>query len=150
MILLYGDSLAGGLVVNTPFHTESFPGATTEQLLTGDFDLSFYLNEENYRVVIIVLGTNDLGHLVDWNDVLDNLMVLHQTCWNKGVKTIAVGVRDNKFNKKLKKRLHGHVLYKYCGFLEDVSKKYMNGIHLTQKGKVLFQEELNRCIEKLI
>ncbi len=104
MILIFGDSLVDGLQFNCNFHIEKFPGITSEQLLRNDFDLNFYLDEDNYDVVIIIIGSNDLGHGVSNYDIINNIISLHQIAWNRNIKTIVVGLLDKKFNEELLKK----------------------------------------------
>lgn len=82
-ILIFGDSLAHGLShfpqEEYKVHIESFPGATTEELLGKEnkcCGLSMMLAEDHYDVVVIVAGANDVGHGFAPDEVVKNLLQL--------------------------------------------------------------------------
>ncbi|ANB50216.1 hypothetical protein [Powai lake megavirus] len=151
MILIFGDSLVDGLQLNCNFHIEKFPGITSEQLLRNDFDLIFYLDEDNYDAVIIIVGNNDLGHGVSNYDIINNIISLHQIAWNRNIKTIIVGLSDKKFNKELSKKLEKYdsTNFLFCDYLENISSdKTIDGLHLTLAAKNEFSCQLQNLIKK--
>ncbi|AVL94470.1 hydrolase [Moumouvirus australiensis] len=149
MILIFGDSLASGLYLNDDQHIEKFPGSTSEQLLYNDFGLDFYLNEDNYTIVIIIVGSNDLGHDLDENEVIRNIISLHQIAWNRNIKTVVVGLSNKNFNGKLLTELdkYDSRKYNYCNYLENLSaEKTIDGLHLTSSAKDEFINQLKKLI----
>nr|WBF71184.1 hypothetical protein [Megavirus caiporensis] len=150
MILIFGDSLVDGLQLNCNFHIEKFPGITSEQLLHNDFDLNFYLDEDDYNIVIIIVGSNDLGHGVSNCDIINNIISLHQIAWNRNIKTIVVGLSNQKFNKELSKKLEKYdsTKFLFCDYLEYISSnKTMDGLHLTLTAKNEFSNQLQKLIK---
>ncbi|AQN67927.1 SGNh hydrolase super family [Saudi moumouvirus] len=149
MILIFGDSLTTGLHLSDNFHIESFPGSTSEQLLNNDFGLDFYLDEANYTTVIIIVGSNDLGHNFSQKEIINNILSLHQIAWKRNLKTIVVGLRDKKFNNMLLRELNNYdsTKYSYCNFLENLSiDKTIDGLHLTLNAKDEFSKKLEMLI----
>ncbi|AEQ32797.1 SGNH hydrolase-type esterase domain-containing protein [Megavirus chiliensis] len=152
MILIFGDSLVDGLQLNCNFHIEKFPGITSEQLLRNDFDLNFYLDEDNYNVVIIIVGSNDLGYGISNNEIINNIISLHQIAWNRNIKTIVIGLSDKKFNKELSKKLEKYdsTKFLFCDYLENISiDKTIDGLHLTLDAKHKFSNQLQKLIKKI-
>ncbi|AFX92103.1 hypothetical protein CE11_00071 [Megavirus courdo11] len=152
MILIFGDSLVDGLQLNCNFHIEKFPGITSKQLLHNDFDLNFYLDEDSYSAVIIIVGSNDLGHGVSNCDIINNIISLHQIAWNRNIKTIVVGLSDKKFNKELSKKLgkFDSTNFLFCDYLENISNdKTIDGLHLTLDAKHKFSNQLQILIKKI-
>ncbi|AZL89838.1 ankyrin repeat protein [Megavirus baoshan] len=150
MILIFGDSLVDGIKLNCNFHIEKFPGITSEQLLCNYYDLNFYLDEDDYHIVIIVIGSNDLGQNISENNIIDNIISLHKIAWNRNIKTIVVGL-SKKFNIFLLKKLNEYdsINYLFCDYLENVSKdKTTDGLHLTLFAKNEFSNQLQELIKK--
>ncbi|AGF85719.1 superfamily protein [Moumouvirus goulette] len=149
MILIFGDSLATGLHLNDDFHVEKFPGSTSEQLLNNDFGLDFYLDETDYSIVIIIIGSNDLGHSFSENETIKNILLLHQIAWKRNLKTIVVGLQNKIFNNKLLQELNNYnsTKYSYCNYLENLPiDKTIDGLHLTQTAKNEFSKKLEMLI----
>lgn len=149
MILIFGDSLATGLFLNDNFHIETFPGYKSEQLLNNDFGLDFYLDEANYTTVIIIIGSNDLGHGFSEKEMVKNIISLHQIAWKRDLKTVVVGLRDKNFNDKLLKELNNYdsTKYFYCNYLENLPiDKTIDGLHLTSVAKNEFSKKLEMLI----
>ncbi len=63
VVLIYGDSLTQGLVVDQgAFHVESRPGYTTQNFVAEEeqkIGLSMLLNEDHYDHLVLIMGTND-------------------------------------------------------------------------------------------
>lgn len=94
-ILVYGDSLCDGLRMNWATHIESFPGKTVESMVQDEqngLGLSFYLDEDNYNTCVIIAGHNDLAHHRPIEDVVNDLLVLHDVCHERGIKSYAIGI----------------------------------------------------------
>jgi len=80
-VLLYGDSLLMDIKELEPFalSNESTLGLTSEDALATEakgLGLSFLLQEDDYRYLILSLGTNDLGHEISHAEVAQNLVKL--------------------------------------------------------------------------
>ncbi len=144
MILIYGDSLAQGLTLSKPHHTEAFPGYTIEQLLNNIFGLSFLLDEDQYECVVIIAGTNDLGCSLNHNEIIDNLIELHRIAWNRDIPTIMVLTYNREFNKKLKEKLGYEI--RYCDYLEYTKDRCNDDIHLNEVGRQMLQRELDNLV----
>lgn len=106
MWLWYGDSLCPSAEYTVPGTClVSFPGWTAQAALDaearGDIQaLSFYLDGE-VRGVVICLGTNDLGAGRTVDDVVADLLALHDVCRSRGVRRIvATYVPDAVFHSE--------------------------------------------------
>lgn len=66
---------------------------TTGQLLTNYFGLSFYLNEDDYNLVVIIVGTKDLDHGICYDTIINNLISLHKIAWERKISTVVVSLR---------------------------------------------------------
>ena len=77
-ILVFGDSLIQTLHFEDSFeflyHVESYPGILA---CDSQEQLRISLNEEAYDIVVLCLGSNDLGHGKLPQEVVDSLLKLH-------------------------------------------------------------------------
>ncbi|QGR53614.1 hydrolase [Moumouvirus maliensis] len=149
MILIFGDSLASGLYLDNDYHIEKFPGSTSEQLLHNDFGLDFYLSEDNYTTVVIIAGSNDLGHGFNEKEVIKNIISLHQIAWSRNIKTVVVGLSNKNFNKNLLIELdkYDSTKYNYCNYLENLPvEKTIDGLHLISSAIDEFSDQLKKLI----
>lgn len=60
-ILLIGDSLTDGIKIPNS-HTETLYGMSTKSFLDQPFDLNFYISEDDYDVVVLCFGQNDIDN----------------------------------------------------------------------------------------
>ena len=108
-ILVYGDSLCMNIQINDGTHIESCPGKTAEAMVNDEcdsgFGISFYLGEDDYDVCVIIAGHNDLAHHQPLEDVINNLIILHEACRENGVTSYALSLPSWKtFNHEYQKK----------------------------------------------
>merc|ERR1712039_552926 len=53
------------------------------------------LTEDPFDLVLIMVGTNDLGMGYQSGDVIKNIKALHQFCHERGVPTVALSLPPN-------------------------------------------------------
>src|SRR5436853_137915 len=80
-VLLYGDSLLFPIrkMAKVALHNACMPGLTVSDALSDErkqLGLSMLLNEDRYDVLILCLGTNDLGKKEDAQNVLEGIISL--------------------------------------------------------------------------
>ena len=86
------------------------PGWTTQQMVqeqSGDRGLATMLQQHApIHIVIILAGTNDLGYSFSDDDIIRNLMTLHEICWNDPMQqqqqhhqrhVVAIGIPPSAF-----------------------------------------------------
>jgi lysophospholipase L1-like esterase len=82
------------------------PGWTTAQMiqeLHGARGLATLLEQQApIHIVIILAGTNDLGYSLSNDDIIRNLMAMHDICWNDPMQqiqrhVIAIGIPPSAF-----------------------------------------------------
>ncbi len=84
-LLIYGDSLLMDVKQIEGFivHNESTPGLTLVDALAAEekqIGISLFLSEDDYDVLLICLGTNDLGQGEPAEQVVSSLTRLLETC----------------------------------------------------------------------
>ena len=143
-VLLFGDSLLFPL---GDFHREEFyhatnlciPGHTVSDALREEdakVGLSFDLQEDDYSLVLICLGTNDFcqGGSAEF-EVIPNLLILLAII----PSNLKVGIFgfpfEEKASKRLKQRLPKHVDFLDFPLLDErTDLLHEDGTHLNEKG----------------
>ena len=151
-ILIFGDSLAAGLdyfPAAWDVHIESFPGETTTELLQRDekeIGLSLFLSEEKYDVVVVIAGTNDVGHQENISTIVNNLSLLVELAHSaKHVVLMSI-----PYCPEINRLLSELDYSEYCDFFEYVNEELVgeDGLHLNEKGKKICCEVLGEmCID---
>lgn len=143
-ILIFGDSLAGDFnhLISNYIHVESFPGATSEQLLemeNKNCGLSFLCSEDKYDVVVIFAATNDIG--IPELEIFQNLMELCRVVPRSCIVILMSIPYSPNLNKILQTQSCKLQEYKYCEFFEYLSDDLTrDGLHLNQEGKEICWE----------
>lgn len=152
-ILIFGDSLADGIddLSENVTNTTHF-GATIEQL-NANFD--FYLNENQYNIVVVIVGSNDLANGNDPKDVVQSLLELVQEAMNRKSNIIMCTLIHDQFNTILSDAydIHPYENLFLCDFLnEDIDTRYLDddGIHLNFIGKQAFTKEIFDLVSQII
>lgn len=146
-VLVFGDSLVYGLEKGLKgFHVESYPGHLAR-------DMHEQLNvclKDNYDVVVLCLGINDLGHGLLPQDVVQSLLELHTMIRKHKSKIVAVLLHSdyNFFNEMYSEASEDDVLF--CGFFYDLKQKDLqsDGIHLSVKGTKHMQHYLQQFLNE--
>ncbi|KAI2504225.1 hypothetical protein MHU86_10248 [Fragilaria crotonensis] len=82
------------------------PGWTTQQMvqeLHGAHGLANLLQQHApIHIVIILAGTNDLAYSASNDDIIRNLMTLHEICWNDAIQpqqrhVLAIGIPPSAY-----------------------------------------------------
>ena len=160
-ILIFCDSLCHRLPVKSTsqfqYHIESFPGRTVESVIQSEQlkdtnSLSFSLSEDNYDLVIICFGVNDLGHGSPISHVVENLLRLHQICRDFGIPKI-VGMflnpnHNQEFNQVYEVSSQHDI--EFCEFFFDLKPGdlYSDGLHLNHTGLSKLAEEISDIAKK--
>jgi hypothetical protein len=148
-MLIYGDSLAAGLTVDSVLcpqctfcHVESKPGYTTYDLIADEDNqvgISMLLEEDKYDVLLLVMGTNDTCHgLVTAQEMADNIWQLYRKAQlhARAPRLILVACPDDPFKSYaiFEDARFAHVWPFFC---EDmpIQFRHEDGIHLNEAGK---------------
>ena len=55
----------------------------------------------SFDAVVLLSGTNDLGHRTPPEVVFQDIIALHELCWRSGVpRTVAVGIPESRFSRQ--------------------------------------------------
>lgn len=52
---------------------------------------------EPFDLALIMIGTNDLGHGLECDDIIESIQCLHEACHEFGTPTVALSIPDNMF-----------------------------------------------------
>lgn len=196
-ILCYGDSLTAGFcegglkfvpyseMLPLPATAFGLSGWTAQQMRDNletavcrdevghvSPGLSVALAEDQYDVVVLLAGTNDLGGVgssqSQMERVVDNVWALHQTCHAAGAKTICVSIPGSGWqattpiaraacrhiNELLRARVSRHRTHaKYVDFPIMYGMGPMwgaDGLHLTEDGYRALGTLLGPHVERLV
>ena len=122
-VLAFGDSLTAGTSgnelfpyapsleqalqrTNTSVRHRGMPGWTTQMMLDHLDDDRTGLRQAIQRgqpdIVILMAGTNDLGHGASVETITDNLVQLHTICFDNGVaRTIAIAIPPSGYQSRV-------------------------------------------------
>lgn len=155
-VLIFGDSLADGLEVEECDCTVASRWGASTEMLRGTFpSLGYYLGEgkgeENqFDVVVLIGGSNDLHNDALPMFAIDNLMRMHRLAKSKGVPiSMGITLLNDRFNKDYRNRLAALKL-PLCEFLhEAVDTKWIDddGIHLNPEGKQELSRQLTATLK---
>ncbi len=158
-ILIFSDSLCENLpIVNTSthqYHIESFPGRLVEEVIRSEIypdgsSLSACLNEDQYDVVVICFGINDLGHGLTPDSVIKNLLSLHAICRQHQIsQIIGLFLHANdyeQFNEMYELQSGDDI--EFCEFFLNVTPRDLakDQFHLSQHGKHQLLADLKKMI----
>ena len=132
-----------------------FPGANTNRI---NYYLEPELRENNYKKVVIHVGTNDLFDKTA-DEILEGMQDIRETCLEHGVETIIFsGIVFRRCKKEIEeKRLTLNLLLReMCESVENVffvnndnifnEDLYTDGLHLVETGTVKLANNILRCI----
>jgi lysophospholipase L1-like esterase len=154
-VLVFGDSLVNGLEFSDSYeigyHVESYPG-----LLARDAEalLQITLSESEYDVVALCLGTNDLGHGLLPQDVVNSVLHLHHIIRAKSSSTqiIAMNLHSNfhLFNDLFGSQAAEEI--EFLGFFYELEEGDLvsDQFHLSAQGRIHFAECIEECVEELV
>jgi lysophospholipase L1-like esterase len=165
-ILVFGDSMVSGLEVyledsfTCTYFVESFPGTLAKDFATKDLDM-FRWSVEKYKpnVLVLCLGTNDLGHGLTPQETLAHMHFLVSESNLLGVKKVVVCLLHSwqkMFNSLLLLEVmqkHNKDKLRMCDFLQSVHRKKtdrnlcVDGLHLTPTGRAHFANSLQEILE---
>jgi lysophospholipase L1-like esterase len=101
------DQLSDCQVGPSEIRWAGFPGWTTKDLRNNvnvpsssrsQDGLEIQLQKDDYDVVVILAGTNDLGRGIEPEDIVDNLTFLYGLCHSHNVsKVLAVAIPDSHY-----------------------------------------------------
>lgn len=58
-------------------------------------------SRRSFDAVVLLSGTNDLGHRTPPEVVFQDIIALHEQCWRSGVpRTVAVGIPESRFSRQ--------------------------------------------------
>ena len=153
-VLVFGDSLLSSLQVYDDFHcsyhVESYPG-----LLARDAQelLMISLKEDVYDIVVLCLGTNDLGHGLLPQDVVDTMLNLHLLirAVSPG-KIVAVNLHTqfSAFNELLGEKSSDDV--EFLSFFYELEPGDLgeDNFHLSKQGREHFAESMEDLVNEII
>lgn len=124
---------------------EAHPGYITRELVgLGHVGLSLYLSEDDYKVVVIVAGSNDVGYGFTAESIVANISKLVGECRAHGIeRVIILGVVEHsraceKLNDLLYDFCEAEEGIEYCPILDDIDRVSdlidKDGVHLSKKG----------------
>jgi lysophospholipase L1-like esterase len=180
-VLVFGDSLTSDLPLYddllTKFHIETHCGKGIDDFLMDDeleMGLGMILQEDVYDVVVICIGTNDLGHLqldtqgltqdlqavfCKFSDRFISLLVSRLQQLHKIVhrsrstaKIVCASLMHDGFNTVYRKACLQSPNIEFCYFLnEDINTNYLedDGVHLSILGRKHFAQHIMKSIEKV-
>lgn len=146
-VLAFGDSLFLGLQFKNnsrfQYHVESYPGHLACEMHEK---LNISMKEDNYDVVILCLGINDLGHGKLPQEVVTSLKSLHDLI---PAKIVAMHLHSeyNVFNEMYGDQTGDDVYF--CSFFYDLEKGDLakDEIHLSKQGTQHLSVYLQELIE---
>ncbi len=158
-ILIFSDSLCYNLPISNTskrqYHIESFPGRLVAEVIESEKkksceSLSYFLKEDNYDVVVICFGINDLGHGLAMPSVIQNLLYLHQICRQHQIKRIIVMYLNAEYYMEFNQMysLQSAEDIEFCEFFLNLKPGDLSndGLHLSNKGKQRLVNDLCRMI----
>lgn len=129
----------------------SYWGWTTEALFHGFPNLAYHLEQNQYDVVVLIAGSNDMANDSIPKFAIDNLMRMHRQCKQANVAmSVGVTLLHDEFNQQYLERCKW-IKAPVCEFLHedmDLSLIDDDGIHLNAKGKRLFSHALQQTIQQ--
>ncbi len=134
-MLIYGDSTCCNLKING--HTESNFNQTVENMLERDkqcIGLNMLLKEDSYSHLIFFGGSNDIGHGILIDDVLNNIKLLLSK-YNKIITIVCVLTPSLIPYKDLYKQLCLDNNFIFDDIILTFPPEYLEGIHFSDKGK---------------
>lgn len=150
-VLVFGDSLAEN--VSPPGYDvtiASHPGATTYHLQREFPNLQHYLTSRHHSVVVLLVGTNDLGQGRLPQEVASSLLDLSNEAEALGCAVVMCTLLDDAFNEVLETALSNRPRIVLCDFLDeemDTSYLHDDGVHLNASGQVALSIHLADSIQ---
>ena len=162
-----------GLGEKVSVHHEGFPGYTASELLRVAGGLRQRLQTTD--VVVLLAGTNDLGHRHTAADVAGGVWKLHEMCHAAGAKTLALAIPGSAWqeasrsarqsadeaNRLLREKCEQHAAL--CRFFDwpaainykandgsDASLWNTDGLHMTEAGYVALGRALATPVVELL
>lgn len=144
-VLIYGDSLTHNLhLANHDTTVETHAGSTAcelRHLEEQGIGLTLSLQDDQYDVVVLMAGTNDLGNGKSVDEIVADITFLHKTCVKAQVPHIIVMSIENCDNSRLSD------FPDYCEFFEYISPDMKSDhIHLNTLGQHCLREYLEDMI----
>ena len=150
-----------------------FPGWTSEQLvadLRAPHGLVTALAAASpVSIVILLAGTNDLGLVPDARNIIHNIKLLHQACWEHEVEhTIAIGIPSSGYqsmvpeaaqkaqtvNNALASSWSGSHAITFApfpfGFAPNDDRWSPDGLHFSPNGYKILGESLAPIVEQIL
>jgi lysophospholipase L1-like esterase len=190
-VFCYGDSLTAGTAPPDPSlypyapHLESslknvfvrhrgLPGWTSSQMVEASNDATTGITPAvragmPLKLVIILAGTNDLAFTDDASIILNNILALHQLCYNEGVpKTCAIGIPPSGYqsmnanaaalaqavNDKLKEYCDSEPKATFVPFPFEYDPNSglwaLDGLHLSPEGYRVLGESLAPAVKPIL
>lgn len=147
-VLIFGDSLAAALAPpGFDVTVASHFGATTWQLIHDAPSLQHYLTTERYDAVVLLAGTNDLGHGSTPDSVVRALLEMARTVQLLGIVPIVCSLLHDAFNEVLLEQ--APLALGVCYFLEeDIDTTFLadDGLHLNAAGRA----ELSKALAEVL
>ena len=171
------DALHQGKLPTAVVRHLGLPGWTASQLLedaNGERGLRTMIKriqDPSLSLVIILAGTNDLGHHRSPSDIVTDLIQLHTLCHKEGIAhTIALAVPSSAFQTKFpeyaeKARKINRGLRKYCEEESNEKATYVSfpfgwepnderwsrdGLHFSKQGYQVLAESLAPVVESIL
>jgi lysophospholipase L1-like esterase len=198
-IFCYGDSLTAGRLPQPNYETYPYapylqaeiqksgilkksivnhtglPGWTASQMLQGiDSDKGLRtkirkIQDPSLSLVILLAGTNDLGHRREPAEIAQDILDMHKLCHDEGVPhTIAIGVPSSAYQShypeaKEKANQVNQAVEQFCDsepkatyvpfpfdFKQGDEKWASDGLHFSQIGYQVLAENLAPIVEKIL
>jgi hypothetical protein len=154
-VLILGDSLCEGIKLSVPFHTEYKHGITTKEIkeqIENNFLCCF--EEDDYNIVVLILGMNDLLYGEQVDIVVSNLLYIVE--WirkNKNITKVVTALLHGQesFNNLLSDKLEDTNIHIFP-YLEDLNCKTdtVDGVHFTEKTKRKISGALDWFVARVI
>ncbi len=145
-ILLFGDSLFSDLKMednlNYNYHVESYPGSLACEM---EEKLEISIKEDDYDIVVLCLGINDLDHGKLPQEVVTSLKKLHGLIKDKIVAMYLhseYALFNEMYGNQSADDIH------FCSFFYDLKEGDLSqdDIHLSKQGR----EHLSSYLQELI
>ena len=127
--------------------------------------LKVQLEKEQYTVCIIMAGTNDLAHGRTPEMILEDVKILHATCHERGLRTVALPIPGSRYGKSIRRQFNtmleqwvatipDKVLFvdmaSEVPYSDESGHWCSDGLHMSEDGYRIFGDKLSGHVKEFI